>query len=220
MTDKERFKFNIQLFGGAEGGDTGGEPTPNPEPTVNTGAGGEPPQPSGDNGAGAEPEVEPLTWEGIKTEDYQEIGDITPYITEAQEKGYTPEYIKSRLDDRKAYLAEQKAAFTPELNASMEAINNFIGAEQDTDRQIVYRAMAENAIGAQILKEYIEMKAGSTGSVVGVGKSIPTSVIDITSWKEQYDEAIMSGNEEKKKELKEQGLASGQEYFKIFFNNK
>lgn len=220
MTDKERFKFNIQLFGGAEGGDTGGEPTPNPEPTVNTGAGGEPPQPSGDNGAGAEPKVEPLTWEGIKAEDYQEIGDIAPYITEAQEKGYTPEYIKSRLDDRKAYLAEQKAAFTPELNASMEAINNFIGAEKDTDRQIVYRAMAENAIGAQILKEYIEMKAGSTGSVVGVGKSIPTSVIDITSWKEQYDEAIMSGNEEKKKELKEQGLASGQEYFKIFFNNK
>jgi hypothetical protein len=169
MTDKERFKFNIQLFGGAEGGDTGGEPTPNPEPTVNTGAGGEPPQPSGDNGAGAEPKVEPLTWEGIKAEDYQEIGDIAPYIAEAQEKGYTPEYIKSRLDDRKAYLAEQKAAFTPELNASMEAINNFIGAEKDTDRQIVYRAMAENAIGAQILKEYIEMKAGSTGSVVGVG---------------------------------------------------
>ena len=220
MTDKERFKFNIQLFGGAEGGEPGGEPTPNPEPTVNTGAGGEPPQPSGDNGAWAEPKVEPLTWEGIKAEDYQEIGDIAPYITEAQEKGYTPEYIKSRLDDRKAYLAEQKAAFTPELNASMEAINNFIGAEKDTDRQIVYRAMAENAIGAQILKEYIEMKAGSTGSVVGVGKSIPTSVIDITSWKEQYDEAIMSGNEEKKKELKEQGLASGQEYFKIFFNNK
>ena len=42
MTDKERFKFNIQLFRGAEGGDTGGEPTPNPEPIVNTGAGGEP----------------------------------------------------------------------------------------------------------------------------------------------------------------------------------
>lgn len=215
MNDKERFKFNIQLFGGTEGGDTGGEPT------VNTGAGGEPgnpPQPSGDNGA--EPKVEPLTWEGIKAEDYQEIGDIAQYITEAQEKGYTPEYIKSRLDDRKAYLVEQKAAFTPELNASMEAINNFVRAEQDTGRRNVYKAMAENAIGAQILKEYMEMKAGSTGSVVGVGKSIPTSVIDITSWKEQYDEAIMSGNEEKKKELKEQGLASGQEYFKIFFNNK
>lgn len=220
MIDKENFKLNIQLFGGEEGGEPGGEPTPNPagnpEPTGDTGAGGNPPQPNG----GEPTTPEPLTWENIKAEDYQELGDITPFITEAQEKGYTPDYIKSRLDDRKTYLTEQKAAFTPELNASMEAINNFIGAEKDTNRQSVYRAMAENATGAAILKEYIELKAGATGSVVGAGRATSTSTIDIQAWKEQYDDAIFSNNEEKKKQLEEQGLASGQEYFKVFFNKK
>lgn len=211
MNDKERFKFNIQLFGGTEGGDTGGEPTSNPEPTVNTGAGGEPPQPSGDNGAGAEPKVEPLTWEGIKAEDYQEIGDIAPYIKEAQEKGYTPEYIKSRLDDRKAYLAEQKAAFTPELNASMEAINNFIGAEKDTDRQIVYRAMAENAIGAQILKEYIEMKAGSTGSVVGVGKTQVSTDYTHDGFIEAYNQSLDTNDKGLMNKLREYAQAKKQD---------
>lgn len=211
MTDKERFKFNIQLFGGAEGGDTGGEPTPNSEPTINTGAGGEPPQPSGDNRAGAEPKLEPLTWEGIKAEDYQEIGDIAPYIAEAQEKGYTPEYIKSRLDDRKAYLAEQKAAFTPELNASMEAINNFIGAEKDTDRQIVYRAMAENAIGAQILKEYMEMKAGSTGSVVGVGKTQLSTDYTHDGFIEAYNQSLDTNDKGLMNKLKEYAQAKKQD---------
>lgn len=184
MKDKEKFKFNIQLFAGEEGG----EPTPNPEPTVNAGAGGELPQPSGNNGA--EPKVDTLTWEGIKAEDYQEIGDISPYIQDAKEKGYIPEYLKVRLDERKKYLAEQKAAFTPELNASMGAINNFIGAEKNPDRQIIYRAMAENAIGVQILKEYIEMKSGANGSIVGAGAPNNNQVYTRDSFIEAYNKAL------------------------------
>lgn len=187
MMDKEKFKFNIQLF--AEGGEPGGEGgAPNP---AGEGAGGEPtpPQPGGEPGAGGEPKAEPLTWEGIKAEDYQEIGDIAPYITEAKEKGYSPEYIKSRLDDRKSYLAEQKAAFSPELNASMEAINNFIGAEKDPNRQMVYRAMAENAMGVQILKEFMEMKAGSNGSTVGAATRVNPHAYTRESFIEAYNQA-------------------------------
>lgn len=205
MKDKEKFKFNIQLFAGEEGG----EPTPNPEPTVNAGAGGEPPQPSGNNGA--EPKVDTLTWEGIKAEDYQEIGDISPYIQDAKEKGYIPEYLKVRLDERKKYLAEQKAAFTPELNASMGAINNFIGAEKNPDRQIIYRAMAENAIGAEILKEYMEMKAGSTGSVVGVGKTQVSTDYTHDGFIEAYNQSLDTNDKGLMNKLREYAQAKKQD---------
>ena len=93
----------------------------------------------------------------------------------------------------------------------MEAINNFIGAEKDTDRQIVYRAMAENAIGAQILKEYMEMKAGSTGSVVGVGKTQLSTDYTHDGFIEAYNQSLDTNDKGLMNKLKEYAQAKKQD---------
>lgn len=208
MTDKEKFKFNIQLFGGEEGGDTGGEPT---NPTVNTGEGGNPPQPNGNPGEGGAPKAEPLTWENFNTDDYKDIDVAESILNEFKEKNYSPEFAKIMLESRKAYIEAERNSMSPELKAALPAINNFISAEKNTNRQAVYKAMVINAEGAAILKDYMEMKAGSTGSVIGVGKTQVSTDYTHDGFIEAYNQSLDTNDKGLMNKLKEYAQAKKQD---------
>lgn len=209
MTDKKKFEFNIQLFGG-EGGESGGEPTTNqagkPEPTINTGAGGEPPQPGGEpqGGAGEPTTPEPkLTWDNFNTDNYKDIDVAESILNEFKEKNYSPEFAKIMLESRKAYIEAERNNMSPELKAALPVINNFIESEKNINRQAVYKAMAINVEGAAILKEYMEMKAGSSGSIAGVGAPQKSSTYTHDSFIDAYNEALDTNNKGLMNSLKE-----------------
>lgn len=240
-TLKNKHRFNIQLFaeepgdtGGGGGGNAGGDPQP---PVVEvpdyiktyteglenaeqkeyiTGLLGDEKAVNLLKSFIPDPNKE---WE-IKVEDYKDMpDDVEAFIKEAKEQGISESMAKTQLDARKAYLSREREAMTPELRQFDATINNFITAEKDTAKAGVYARLAENATGRQVLIELMELKTGGAGATAG-NASPAGGRFNLKDWKARYDDAIDRQDEEAKKQLKQEAMASGEEYkeyFNVFF---
>ena len=157
-------------------------------------------------------------WE-IKAENYSELNqdEIGEFLSVAKEKGWSEEYTRTQLEGRKEYLTTERELMTPEMRSLDATINNFIATVGNEAEKSVYARLAENSIGRKILVEKILNGKGNTTLPPGNGNS---SNINIEEWKSKYDDAIESGDIKTKENLKREALASGEEYFKIFFNGK
>lgn len=223
--EKEKFKLNIQLFADGDGGEGGASTPPNTGDGGTAGGEFEVPEYINSYVSGIEDEGqrEYLTgllkdekgvnflkgfvndpgkeWD-IKAEDYKDLPDnVSEYLEKAKEMGIPEAQAKVFLDNRKAYLSREREAMTPELKALDEPIANFINAEKDQARQGVYLRLSENAVGRQVLSEYMAMKnGGATPGIQGAGSAGG----DYThqSFIEAYNIALDENNQTKLKELR------------------
>ena len=61
------------------------------------------------------------------------------------------------------------------------------------------------------------MGGNASGSIGGAGSGPGNGQIDKVAWKQEYDAALENGDLEKRKRMKSEALATGEEYFKVFF---
>lgn len=137
----------------------------------------------------------------VKADDYKEdVIDVAGYIEESKKNG-TPEIIvKSFLENRKAYITNERAKMTPEMIALDGPINNFISAEQDAEIQGVYARLAENAAGRKVLKQIMESRNPKSPGITGGGNG--SEAYDYKSFVEAYNDAKPVNGEPDKAKLR------------------
>ena len=94
-----------------------------------------------------------------------------------------------------------------------------MAAEKDPDIQGVYARLAENAVGRKVLVELMQLKTGGSTTTAGASSHVGGR-FSLEDWKERYNKAILSQDQDEKKRLKAEALSQGteyQEYFKVFF---
>lgn len=152
-----------------------------------------------------------------KAEEFKVINpaEVDSFTKEAKAAGIPEKYARMALEGRANYLQSQRDLMSPELRALDTNISNFI-ASASQEEQEVYARLAENAAGRKILVEKI-MGGNASGSIGGAGSGPSNGQIDKIAWKQEYDAALESGDLEKRKRMKSEALATGEEYFKVFF---
>lgn len=137
----------------------------------------------------------------VKADDYKDMtDDVNAFITAAKEQGISEATVKYQLEARRNYLAAEKSKMTPEQIALEPVINNFIGAEKDTEIQGVYARLAENAAGRKVLQKLMELSNPATTSVTGGYAGGATETYDYKSFIDAYNEAKpVNGKEDKNK---------------------
>lgn len=157
----------------------------------------------------------------IKADEYKDLpDDVSKFLEEAKQNGFTEEQAKIALEKRKEYITREREAMTPELRQYDATIANFITAEKDEQTQGVYARLAENAAGRKVLIELMQLKSGGPTPSAGASSSAQTGKFNLDDWKKRYDAAILSQDQDAKKALKAEAMSSGgeyKEYFNIFF---
>ena len=232
--------------GGGDAG-TGGEPTTSPAPGAETSTGFEVPEyinsyVEGVQDVGQKEYLQGLLadekavnllkgfiqdpnaeWT-VKADDYKDMtDDVNAFITAAKEQGMSEATVKYQLEARRNYLAAEKSKMTPEQIALEPVINNFIGAEKDTEIQGVYARLAENAAGRKVLQKLMELSNPATTSVTGGYAGGATETYDYKSFIDAYNEAKpVNGKEDKNKLRALENFARNNKdpYFKDFLGIK
>lgn len=160
----------------------------------------------------------------VKADDYKDMtDDVNAFITAAKEQGISEATVKYQLEARRNYLASEKSKMTPEQIALEPVINNFIGAEKDTEIQGVYARLAENAAGRKVLQKLMELSNPATPSVAGGYAGGATETYDYKSFIDAYNEAKpVNGKEDKNKLRALENFARNNKdpYFKDFLGIK
>lgn len=150
--------------------------------------------------------------------EYKDVDEYQEFIEYSKNAGYSKEFTEMALKEKQIYINSQREKMSPELRALDENINNFISNIADPEEKLLYKGMSENAIGRKILVEKI-MKVEGDAGIVG-GATTPPGTINVDEWKAAYDEAVIERDAVRKEQLKRQGLATGDPYFKTFFQVK
>ena len=239
-------KLNIQIF--AEAGEPsggGGEPTPPPQADPTPGEGGDIQVPeyistyvSGVEDEGQKEYLQGLLkdekavnllkgfikdpnkeWD-IKTDDFKDLpDDVGKFLEDAKKVGFSEDQARTALERRREYIAREREAMSPELKQYDENIANFMATEKDPGIQGVYARLAESATGRKVLVEFMQLKTGGSTTTAGASSHVGGR-FSLEDWKERYNKAILSQDQDEKKRLKAEALSQGteyQEYFKVFF---
>lgn len=154
----------------------------------------------------------------INANDYQDIGvDIEAYTTYAKENKIPESVLKHQLNARKEYLQSERELMTPELRSLDEPIKNFIGAEKDEGIQNVYKRLAENSKGREVLQKIMGMQH-SPSPQGPKGEQGKREAYDHKTFIDAYNIALDTSDKNKMADLKAFANSSQDRFYKDFIN--